>query len=201
MLSIQIPTVEQRKITFRKLYTELKEQSKPYGNDIEIIYLRDNKELPIGEKRNKLYEMATKKYSLQYDDDDWIHKNGIELIMNELYRDVDCFTYNYKVHLDDGRYIYREKNSFGVDYIKQKNFNGFNNVHPPTPKCIFKTSLARQVKLDENLRYGEDGFFAIGIKPLINSSFHIDKYIYEYKNLSGESFDDPARYGMTEKTW
>ena len=84
MLSIQIPTIYQRKPYFDALVEEFKRQARPYGDKIEIIYNIDDKTIPIVQKRKMLYESTNMPYSVQWDDDDWIHPMGIYHIMNEL---------------------------------------------------------------------------------------------------------------------
>ena len=83
-LTIAIPTIERRLNVFNQLYNELKKQSEPYGDEIEILYLCDNMEMPLGEKRQKLNEMSKGKYVVQWDDDDWIVEGGIDLIMDAI---------------------------------------------------------------------------------------------------------------------
>ena len=104
LLTIAIPTVENRVNIFNELYNELKKQSEPFGDNIEIIYFRDNKEMTIGEKRTKLNKIAKGKYVVHWDDDDWIHPNGIEMIMKGIESDTDVISYNYSciIHI----YIY-----------------------------------------------------------------------------------------------
>ena len=121
LLTIAIPTIQSRKDCFNKLLKEFKKQSEPYGDQIEIISLCDNKEMPIGEKRNRLNSMANGKYVVQWDDDDWISEDGIELIMEGIKMDVDCITYDapcIKPPLDENRmFKYSIKNFMGFIHL------------------------------------------------------------------------------------
>jgi hypothetical protein len=81
LLTIAIPTIEKRKIIFNELHDELKKQSLPYGDLIEIIYLRDNGEMSIGNKRNELNNLSNGKYVIQWDDDDLIMTMAIIILL------------------------------------------------------------------------------------------------------------------------
>ena len=97
-LSILIPTVVGREQKCKKLLDFINKQINEGGfaDDIEVISLKDNKEISIGAKRQKLYEMAKGKYSWQIDDDDWIDMYSIKFIMEVIDDDVDCITFREK---------------------------------------------------------------------------------------------------------
>ena len=70
ILSILIPTVIGRErpleLLTNRIYSQigdLKAESK-----VEVIVMKDNKEISIGEKRNQLYAAASGEYSVQIDD-------------------------------------------------------------------------------------------------------------------------------------
>ena len=197
MLSILIPTIENRKPYFQKLFGEMKRQSEPWGDDIEILFYMDNKEMPIGEKRILLYEMATKEYSVQWDDDDWIHPDGIKLIMEQLKYGCDCVTYRWYFNLHGEPHI----RDFGLKYDKvyEDGRFGYQHVSAPSPKCPIKTTIARKIgnlwQGFDKVRYGEDGIFAEVIHHHLKTERHIDDLIYLYMGLSNETWT-PDRYGM-----
>ena len=71
ILSILIPTVIGRErpleLLTNRIYSQigdLKAESK-----VEVIVMKDNKEISIGEKRNQLYAAASGEYSVQIDDE------------------------------------------------------------------------------------------------------------------------------------
>ena len=191
MLSIQIPTIIGREKIFKELLREFETQSAPYGDAIEIIYLQDDREMSIGTKRNILYRKSTKEYSLQWDDDDWIHPRGIELIMDKLKDKPDCVTYDWLCYFDP----VIEVRSFNIKYpAVELNVDKYNRVGPPSPKCVVKTEIARNIVLPD-IRYGEDGHFEKEIGKYINNSAHIDEYIYFYLDRSKEG-RGPERYNL-----
>jgi glycosyltransferase involved in cell wall biosynthesis len=194
LLTIAIPTIESRQHCFDKLVEELKKQSKPYGNQIEIISLCDNKEMTIGEKRNKLNAMANGKYVVQWDDDDWICEDGIDLIMEGIKMDTDCVTYDapcIKPPLDENRtFSYSIKNYYS--YTK-KNDTFYLSADQ---KCVIKKEILDKVKFKE-IRYQEDLQFLYDIHPHLKTEHRIEKNIYFNLNLSGDSlFDFNKRYGI-----
>jgi hypothetical protein len=194
LLTIAIPTINSRKNCFTKLVSELKNQSKPYGNQIEIISLCDNKEMTIGEKRNKLNAIANGKYVVQWDDDDWICEDGIDLIMEGIKKDVDCITYDApfdKPPAWEGRmYRYSIKNYYSYE---EKTDTFFLS---PDQKCPIKKEIIDKVKFKE-IRYQEDLQFLYDIHPYLKTEYRIDKNVYFNLNLSGDSmFEFNKRYGI-----
>lgn len=93
-LSILIPTLEKRQALFTRIYTILKEQIIANGleNCIEIIYRRDNGEMPVGTKRNKLLEQSRGEYVCFIDDDDMVSADYIKLLYDNLVTYPDCLS-------------------------------------------------------------------------------------------------------------
>ena len=194
LLTILIPTIISRKECFDELVKEFKTQIKPYGNQIEIISLCDNKEMTIGEKRNKLNSMANGKYVVQWDDDDWICEYGIDLIMKGIEQDFDCITYdapfNKKGLLEDRLYSY----SIQYYYSYDKNIDTF--FLSPDQKCVIKKEIVDKVKFKE-IRYQEDLQFLYDIHPYLNTEHRIEKNVYFNLNRSNDSVHDfNKRYGI-----
>jgi hypothetical protein len=206
MLSIQIPTVDRRSHVFEPLYYELKRQAAPFGNDIEILYLSDDGTMPLARKRSLLYEMSTKPYSVQWDDDDWIHPLGIFNIMKGVVKQPDCICYRM-ISEFQGRAEYRE-----TGYLRVTDFRRrykvlmkktesphlpYDECHPPSNKCVIRTDLARKAanSINPNQRYGEDGDFAKEVVKSLKTEYYIDMGLYWYLNTSGDAWG-PQRYGL-----
>lgn len=191
LLTIAIPTVENRKKCFEEFYKEILKQSKSYNNQIEIISLCDNKEMTIGEKRNKLNAMAKGKYVVQWDDDDWISNDAIELIMRAIELDVDCIT--HKSPIDKEIWT----NEFFYYSIKH-NWEFKKNIWyiAPDQKCPIKKEIIDKIKF-KNIRNQEDQQFGISVKQFLKTEYFIETPIYFHLNRSNESMDDfKARYGV-----
>src|ERR1700743_3194000 len=94
-LSIRNPTVTDRSVQFERLRTYLQNQVDLEGltEEVEILSMCDNKEMTIGEKRTKLYQMASGQYSWQIDDDDEIASDALRTIFKVIGENKDCITF------------------------------------------------------------------------------------------------------------
>lgn len=194
LLSILIPTVHGRIDQFEKLEHFIKEQIHEYdlADKVEIISLADNKEMTIGEKRNKLYRKANGLYSWQIDDDDWLHYQAIPMIVDELKaEDCDCVGFK-ELCIFDGKRV--ESSNFSLKYPGwMDNYDGFNHVRTPFFKTPIKTRLCLQASV-QPIRFGEDHQFAQDIYPLLFVENYINEFIYIYQhNLTPHN----ERYGIT----
>jgi len=161
---------------------------------IEVIGIRDNKEMSIGEKRELLYSKASGKYSWQIDDDDSISDNAINLILEAIKQEPDCITFQENCMIN-GKY-YSSNHSLKYDDWAD-NFDGFDFVRTPFYKDVIKTSIAQSVPF-QHIRYGEDHAWSRDLKPHLKSEVHIDKEIYYYiHNSQPEDFN--SRYGFDTK--
>jgi glycosyltransferase involved in cell wall biosynthesis len=192
LLTIAIPTIEQRISCFNELYNELKKQSEPFGSLIEIIYISDNKEMTIGAKRQKLVDMSNGKYVVMWDDDDWIHPNGINLIMGALKSDADVISYNYSANIgiDEDTNCYRK---ISIQYNNEL----IDNILYVKPDCKnpIKKELINKVKF-RDISWSEEFFFKMDLAPHLKTEYKIDEDIYQIQNRSGEDFDYQRRYNL-----
>lgn len=192
LLSVLIPTVLERAPQFHKLKQHIFHQLIDYEltDIVEIIHLQDNKELTIGEKRNRLYRMANGLYSVQIDDDDWLHPQAIPYIVDELKDNPDCVGYK-ELCIFDGKRV--ESSNFSIRYPGwMDNHDGFNHVRTPFFKTPIKTRLCLQCPIPP-IRFGEDHEFAKAIQPLLSTENYIDEFIYIYQH---NSTPHNQRYGI-----
>jgi len=194
LLSILIPTVLERSERFIRLKNFIDSQIKEYDLNglVEVLFIQDNKELTIGEKRNRLYRMANGVYSWQIDDDDSIHHQAIPLIVDELMgEDCDCVGFK-ELCIFDGKRV--ESSNFSIKYGGwADNVDGFNHVRTPFFKTPIKTRLCLQCPVPP-IRFGEDHAFAQAIYPLLQKENYIDDFIYWY--LHNDSPHN-QRYGIS----
>jgi len=200
LLTIAIPTIKNRKYLFEELYNELKKQSEPYGEQIEIISLVDDEELFIGEKRNKLNQLAKGKYVVQWDDDDWISADGISKIMKGIESECDVISFNNYCNIEQwGKLQYFHKfvsiknNPPVIDYEDSKIFS------TPDQKSVIKSDIAKKIKF-YNMNHSEDWFFMRDIIPYLKTEYYIDEFIYLYLNKSGETMDPYKRYKIEKSS-
>ena len=177
LLSILIPLTPDRIECADRLEHEFWQQAKDLLPHIEVIREIDNREMTIGEKRNILYAKANGAYSVQWDSDDFIHPQGLELIIGAILRqDYDCCT--YEEHIDFDGKIQRSNHSLKYDDW-QDNFDGFDFVRTPFMKSVIKTEIARSVPVP-HIRYAEDHLWAQALKPHLKTEIHLNEQIYRY---------------------
>jgi hypothetical protein len=196
LLSILIPTTVDRRESVAKLKAELKRQiiEGGYQDSVEIKSMEDNKEMSVGAKRDLLYKAAKGKYSVQWDSDDWIHPQGIKLIIDAAKQLPHCITYkehctiNGEIRFSNFSNEYPDWNGEGNNVLT----DGFHYQRTPFFKTPILTELCQKVGVSD-LRYAEDHDFARRIKPLLSTEVHIEEFIYHYIHESSPHAD---RYGI-----
>lgn len=208
LLSILIPTVVGREKEYDKLFGKLRMLGKCIIGDltqknihrcegrdgVELISLKDNKEMTIGEKREKLYQMATGTHSWMIDDDDDIALNAIQLILEEIKNNptISCITFRERCIMN-GNY---HSSNHSIIYKKwQDDFDGYNFVRCPFYKDIIRTDIAKSVPFPK-IRYNEDEQWSMAIKPLLTDEIHIDEELYYYNYEPKDSHSE--RYGIKD---
>lgn len=187
LLSILIPTVVGREKEFKALVDLLAKQYS--GLEVEIAHLIDNKEMTIGEKRERLYQHAFGKYSWMIDDDDSVAPGSIHLVLAAIKENPDCITFRENCMIN-GNY-YSSNHSLKYDKWRD-NFDGFDYVRTPFYKDVIKTEIARSVPF-EHIRWNEDERFSYALLPHLKNEIHIDEEIYFYIHNSS---DPTERYGL-----
>ena len=157
-LSILIPSIPERLEKVARLYYKLQSQIK--GRPVEILSLCDNMKMSIGEKRNKLKDMAKGEYWAFVDDDDDISDNYIDAFFANYDSAYAVVTFRQQCQIED-------KNPFIVSFgLKNKNeelqYDGegnFLNINrQPFHICFWKTDLFRDITF-ANVGYSEDAFY------------------------------------------
>lgn len=190
-LSILIPTIIERQKQFNALITYLRNQIDIWDlrGDVEILSLCDNKEMPIGEKRQALYDMANGDYSWQIDDDDSIARDAIYDVLQAMEGDPDCITFQELCTIDG----VESTSNFSLKYDDwADNVDGWDHVRTPFFKTPIKTALCKQVPVPP-IRFGEDHQWAQNIKYILKKEYHLEKFIYYYIHNSSP-FNE--RYGI-----
>lgn len=214
LLSILIPTIVGREETFDRLchaihpglkFTDENKFTGQFGiyfGAYEVCVIMDNKEMTIGEKRTKLYNMAKGVYSWQIDDDDDIANNAIEKIINainfslSLMIPIDCITFEEYVSIDGKEFKSNHSKDYGGwegDGSKLLE-DGFHYHRTPFFKSVIRTELANSVPI-QPIRFGEDHAFANDLHPLIKSEVHISEQLYRYIHISSNHNE---RYGIKD---
>jgi len=94
LLSVLIPTLDTRRHQFQRLTSRLSAQiqNAHAGPSVEVLSECDNRELPLGAKRNLLVERARGRFVAFIDDDDDISDDYVPKLCEiiERRRDIDC---------------------------------------------------------------------------------------------------------------
>lgn len=195
LLSILIPTVKGREIQLDRLIEYLLKQK---SDEVEIIVLKDNKEMTIGEKRNKLYQMANGEYSIQIDDDDLVAPDFITKVLTALETKPDCVCYFEKVIYNGITKVSCHSNDFadwGENYKEGDNF--YHYIRTPFFKDVIKTDICKAVPV-QHIRYAEDIQWARDLKKsgLIKTEVFINDYLYYYSYTNQTESQMRERYGI-----
>jgi len=199
-LSVLMPTVYGREEQLSSLLGELHRQIIQFDleGQVEILTEIDNKEMTIGEKRDRLYLKAKGLYSVQIDDDDMVNGTYLKDVIEACKKGADCVGYLESVIMDGIEY----SSIISLVNAKWETFPTTKEglvkyLRTPFFKVPIKTSICQIVGV-QHMRYGEDHDFAIRIKPLLNTEVYIGKtmYFYESQTLTKEQHN--KRYGITK---
>jgi hypothetical protein len=192
LLAILIPTLEDRRQSFRVLTSNIAEQLERYdlNRDVDMYKTRDDGTKSIGYKRNWLMSLTENyEYIVFFDDDDQIKDNAIKLIVDALNQNegVDCVTYKGIVTIDGKN---PQDYVFGLEHKSYFTTNG-TYYRPPGHICVIKREIMAGVRFQEREKMhdrGTDVSHCLDMvrMDLIKTSVHIDEYIYFYqRKLTG----------------
>lgn len=187
-LTLAIPTVSGREEQFDKLYEFCQKQAE--GLQVEVIYLKDNKEMSIGAKRQRLYEMSKGEWTVMIDDDDWISDDYVVQVLAALDHNPDCVGYIEDCDID-GR---KEKSSISKEWTKWYTY-GRNHYRTPYFKVPIRTSLCLQAGVAD-IRFGENHEFSRRIHPMIKTEVYLDIPMYYYRRVTKRGETHAQRYGI-----
>jgi glycosyltransferase involved in cell wall biosynthesis len=176
-LSILICSIEnsEREESLKKLIHELNKQiSENYAeNIVEVLVEKDNGEISVGKKRNILIEKANGEYICFIDDDDFISKNYLNTILQNLTKDILLIRIE---HIIDGVKSKDIQTSLYIDNL-ETNAVIFRNNH--LHLCPHKKEKALWVKFQE-INFAEDLHYSKKLSSsVVNFSLvEIPLYIY-----------------------
>ena len=186
LLTICIPTVMGREMKCERLVRNIDQQIKAgeYEQFVEVIIDRDNKEVSIGEKRDRMYKNSTGLFTVQLDDDDNVPGDYIKTFFDNFDPDVDCYGYH---ELCIFNLTTKKMSDISIKHKKwyESKFpiNGFHHFRTPFCKTPIKTKLCQQIGV-KDMRFGEDHQFARDICPFLTKEKYINKVMYLYTYTS-----------------
>ena len=143
------------------------------SENVQICILSDNKQMSVGEKRNKLIEASDGDYVSFIDDDDMVSPEYVQSVLRALKQQPDVVTF-WAFRYHNGNKDRR------VDYdIKyQQDLNPPQKYERlPNHLCVWKKSLTLPYK---EISYGEDADWAQRMKGRALTQVKIDKILYHY---------------------
>jgi len=172
-LSILIPTIPER-------IEKLKRQLDKIPNEVQVIYLGDNKTISTGKKRNILLGLSEGLYSTFIDDDDLISDDFVSEILKAIKEnDVDVICYEVGITFNGETY---RTVLYSKDYINQN--KGSLYLRRPNHLMVWRTEKAKEVPFLD-VTVGEDTIWANQMVRRIDTQYIINKRLYKYYAIEG----------------
>lgn len=179
-LSILIPSTHTRYDNFNikiqdQLYSQYNKLNAFEQSQVEIIMLVDNKKMMLGEKRNRLVDLAQGDYVCHVDSDDRIRDTYIIDILEAIKHGTDVITFTCSVSLngETPKPCFYSKD-FKKDYNTEDAY-----FRIPNHICCIKKDVSLKSSFP-NLLYREDSGFSKLLLPHIKTEYKIDKVLYYY---------------------
>jgi hypothetical protein len=191
LLTVMIPTTIDRREMFVRLVNELQSQRQGFSDEVEIIWIEDNKEISVGKKRQRLLEDATGEWVVGFDSDDWPAETYLVDIITALKGNPQTDHVGFLEDCDiDGE---KSTSIFSIQHCKwDENKYGYDHIRCANPKSVIRRSIALQVGFEDS-RFGEDRVFSEVVTPLLASEVFINKPLYKYIYRSSPHNE---RYGI-----
>jgi hypothetical protein len=182
-LSILIPSLEGRESYLNRLVARLKPQVTP---EVEILLLKDNKEMSIGEKRNKLIEQSIGEYTVFIDDDDWVSEDYVKSLLMATDHKPDVVSFNTCI-INEGKMA--RKVDVSIKHEKYKDFAIKDKEdikvvmyrRRPGHLHAIKRSIGTTIKFP-HISIGEDEKYAKELLEKLKTEIKLNKYLYFYDN-------------------
>lgn len=185
-LSIAICTLPVRIESFSRLIRELNKQIIQNGlqDQVEIISVMDCKGMTVGEKRNKLREMARGLYLCYIDDDDRVSSDYLISIMQAIESGADVVT--FRGEYKDGSLI----KDWTINSSNVTRDTATMQYRKPNHLCPVRREIYQACPFPSK-NYGEDSDYSDLINKMIKNEFHIPKKLYYYDFSTNQSQTHP----------
>lgn len=179
ILTICICGLDERLGQLSKLLHNLHFQSE--GKPVQILTEVDNRKIPTGTKRNKMYNEAEGEYVCSIDDDDSIEPDYVDLILKALESKPDAVSIN-GIMTTNNRDLATWNISKDNDYVATRKHGRIHYLRFHNHLSPMKKSIAIQFPFPD-IVFGEDYAFALAVhnSGLIQTETVIGKNIYHYK--------------------
>jgi glycosyltransferase involved in cell wall biosynthesis len=142
---------------------------------VEILFLVDNKQMMLGTKRNAMVDIAQGEYVVFVDDDDEITDDYIIELLKATHKGCDVITFLVSVTLNGGA---PKLCRYSIDYDADHNTDEMYH-RLPNHICAVRRTLAAAVEYPA-IPYGEDSGYSKLLHPLLSSEYRIEKVLYHY---------------------
>lgn len=190
-LSVLIRTICGREDKFNYLvnslllqgdFTEIKDGWVDKDSGVEILFEKDNKEISVGAKAQKLIERATGQMVCFIDDDDAVPDYYIEELLNAIKSNPDCI--GFKIECYGTAPLVELASASNRWDSWAEDVGGFRYVRTIYHKTPVRRSHALAIGY-KDLRFAEDHDYSKRLKNsgLLVNEVYIDKvmYYYQYK--------------------
>lgn len=172
LISILICRLVGRDESYNKLLSVLQPQ---IGTVAVIQELVDNGEMPIGEKRNTLLDMATGEYCCFIDDDDMVAENYVSAIANALSAKPDCAEIRGKIFWFNEWVEFRHSIRYCGWYTNDGIF-----FRTPNHLNAIRTEIACNTRFPDDSRGGEDAEYSKRIRKFLKTEGACPDILYMY---------------------
>ena len=159
------------------MINDLSRQCIPYLNEVEFIYLGDNKTFSVGMKRNIMLRLAQGEFLCFVDDDDKLSGEYVREIYNAIEKspEADCIVFDVAISQNGGAFL---PVKYGIEFSRDRNFSDhFERL--PNHLMVIKREIALKVDFpDKNI--GEDSSFSRQLVKHIKVQKRINKILYFY---------------------
>jgi hypothetical protein len=188
-LSILTPTIKGREDQLAALQDKIHKQLLFAGGsimfadhksrmaDVEHLWLGDNRQRSIGEKRQALVDIARGQYIAFVDDDDDIADDYVSSLLNAIETGADVITFRQRA-------IYNGLESevvFGINNHDQPFTPGGITLRAPWHVCAWKRERVAECVFGFT-NYGEDAIWAHQARQRIRTGHHIDRVLHTYRH-------------------
>jgi glycosyltransferase involved in cell wall biosynthesis len=178
LLSVCICTIDGREKQFQYISEKVIDQMGDLLTNgvVEIGIYKDNKEISVGEKRNRLVNKSSGKFVVFIDDDDIISSDYLEQIFKAIETSPDVITFKgFMTTNGTDRYNFLLKLNVNYTTINKTHYRFPNHL------CPMKRSLIKDVKF-EHITLQEDIRWATKIRDLglLKNDYHINNELYHY---------------------
>ncbi len=185
LLSILIGAIPNRTEKALSLYHRL--MAEKGDRPVQIILLMDNRVMSIGEKRDRLVQMAAGKYISFIDDDEDFFPGYIEYMVDACRKDMDVITFMQKSTIDGKSFTvnfdlsYFDKNNPDAEVEQTKKIRGkYQDINrPPFHVCGWRSSIAKKYRFP-HVGYGEDWHWCKQVLMEVNTQYKIPGFMHHY---------------------